>query len=48
VVTVIDAGRIINPLAGRNQIEGAVVMGMGMALFERIRLASENQNHATA
>jgi xanthine dehydrogenase YagR molybdenum-binding subunit len=34
VVTVIDAGRIINPLAGRNQIEGAVVMGMGMALFE--------------
>src|SRR5207302_1894261 len=26
VVTVIDAGRIINPLAGRNQIEGAVVM----------------------
>ncbi len=31
VVTVIDAGRIINPLAGRNQIEGAVVMGIGMA-----------------
>lgn len=35
VVTVIDAGRIINPLAGRNQIEGAVVMGVGMALLER-------------
>ena len=34
VVTVIDAGRIINPLAGRNQIQGAVVMGIGMALFE--------------
>jgi xanthine dehydrogenase YagR molybdenum-binding subunit len=34
VVTVIDAGRIINPLAARNQIEGAVVMGIGMALFE--------------
>jgi xanthine dehydrogenase YagR molybdenum-binding subunit len=34
VVTVIDAGRINNPLAGRNQIEGAVVMGIGMALFE--------------
>lgn len=34
VVTVIDAGHIINPLAGRNQIEGAVVMGIGMALFE--------------
>ena len=35
IVTVIDAGRIINPLAGRNQIEGAVVMGVGMALFEQ-------------
>jgi xanthine dehydrogenase YagR molybdenum-binding subunit len=34
VVTVIDAGRMINPLAARNQIEGAVVMGIGMALFE--------------
>jgi xanthine dehydrogenase YagR molybdenum-binding subunit len=34
VVSVIDAGRILNPLAGRNQIEGAVVMGVGMALFE--------------
>jgi xanthine dehydrogenase YagR molybdenum-binding subunit len=34
VVTVIDAGRIINPLAGRNQIEGAVAMGIGMSLFE--------------
>jgi xanthine dehydrogenase YagR molybdenum-binding subunit len=34
VVTIVDAGRIINPLAGRNQIQGAVVMGIGMALFE--------------
>jgi xanthine dehydrogenase YagR molybdenum-binding subunit len=34
VVTAIDAGRIVNPLTGRNQIEGAVVMGIGMALFE--------------
>lgn len=34
VLTMIDAGRILNPLAGRNQIEGAVVMGIGMALFE--------------
>jgi hypothetical protein len=29
-----DAGRILNPLAGSNQIQGAVVMGIGMALFE--------------
>jgi xanthine dehydrogenase YagR molybdenum-binding subunit len=34
VVTVINAGRIVNPLAGRNQVEGAVVMGIGMALLE--------------
>ena len=34
VVTVIDAGRIINPKPARNQIEGAVIMGVGMALFE--------------
>jgi xanthine dehydrogenase YagR molybdenum-binding subunit len=34
VVTVIDAGRILNLKPARNQIEGAVVMGIGMALFE--------------
>jgi xanthine dehydrogenase YagR molybdenum-binding subunit len=42
VVTVIDAGRIINPLAGRNQIEGAVVMGIGMALFEQTAYDPQN------
>jgi xanthine dehydrogenase YagR molybdenum-binding subunit len=36
-VSVIDAGRIINPKPARNQIEGAVVMGIGMALFEEAR-----------
>jgi xanthine dehydrogenase YagR molybdenum-binding subunit len=34
VVTVIDAGRIINPKSAANQIEGAVVMGVGMGLLE--------------
>ena len=34
VVTVIDAGRVINSMTGRNQIEGAIVMGVGMALLE--------------
>jgi xanthine dehydrogenase YagR molybdenum-binding subunit len=42
VVTVIDAGRILNPLAGRNQIEGAVVMGIGMALLEHTSYDSQN------
>ena len=37
VVSVIDAGRIVNPKTARNQIEGAVVMGVGMALFEETR-----------
>ncbi len=37
VVTVVDAGRIVNPRTARNQIEGAVVMGVGMALFEETR-----------
>jgi xanthine dehydrogenase YagR molybdenum-binding subunit len=34
VVTVIDAGRIINPKAAANQVSGAVVMGVGMGLLE--------------
>ncbi|TPI08511.1 xanthine dehydrogenase family protein molybdopterin-binding subunit [Mesorhizobium sp. B4-1-3] len=41
-VTVIDAGRIINPLMGRNQIEGAVTMGIGMALFEETNYDARN------
>jgi xanthine dehydrogenase YagR molybdenum-binding subunit len=43
VLTVIDAGRIINERTGRNQIEGAVVMGIGMALFEHT--IYDDQNH---
>jgi len=42
VVTVIDAGLIINPLAGRNQIEGAIVMGIGMALLEHTTYDPQN------
>jgi xanthine dehydrogenase YagR molybdenum-binding subunit len=42
VVSVIDAGRILNPLAGRNQIIGAVVMGIGMALLEHTSYDPQN------
>jgi xanthine dehydrogenase YagR molybdenum-binding subunit len=42
VVTVIDAGKIINTLAGRNQIQGAVVMGLGMALMEHTDYDPQN------
>ncbi|RRV10350.1 xanthine dehydrogenase family protein molybdopterin-binding subunit [Pseudomonas sp. v388] len=34
VVSAIDVGKVINPLAARNQVEGAIVMAIGMALFE--------------
>ena len=34
VVSVLDAGRIINQKTARNQILGAVVMGIGLAMFE--------------
>ena len=42
VVTVMDAGRIVNPLTGRNQIQGGVVMGVGMALFEETTYDPQN------
>lgn len=35
VVSVIDGGRIINKRTATNQIAGAVVMGVGMGLFEQ-------------
>jgi xanthine dehydrogenase YagR molybdenum-binding subunit len=35
VVSAIDAGRIMNPLTARSQIQGGVIWGIGMALLER-------------
>ena len=37
-----DAGHILNPLTARNQIKGAVVMGIGMALFEETTYDPQN------
>jgi xanthine dehydrogenase YagR molybdenum-binding subunit len=34
VVTTIDGGKIVNPKTAANQIQGSVVMGIGMGLFE--------------
>lgn len=42
IVTVIDAGRMINPHAARNQIEGGVVMGVGMAMLEATEYDQRN------
>jgi len=36
VVSVHDAGRIINPLGARGQVEGGVSMGLGYALSEQL------------
>ncbi len=35
VVSVVDGGRILNPKTARNQMEGAIVMGIGMGLLEQ-------------
>ena len=37
IVTAFDCGAIVNPDGLTNQVEGAVVMGLGAALFEAIR-----------
>ena len=37
VVAAFDAGAVINPDILRNQVEGAIVQGMGGALFEELR-----------
>lgn len=42
VVSVIDGGRIVNARTARNQIEGAVHMGVGMALFEQTHYDPHN------
>jgi xanthine dehydrogenase YagR molybdenum-binding subunit len=34
VVSVVDGGRIINKRTATNQMEGAIIMGVGMGLFE--------------
>ena len=44
VVSVIDGGRIINFQPAKNQIEGAVVMGIGMGLFEEAHYDERDGN----
>ncbi|ROO26344.1 xanthine dehydrogenase family protein molybdopterin-binding subunit [Salinisphaera orenii] len=42
VVSAIDAGAIINAKSARNQVEGAVVMGLGSALLETTEYDERN------
>ncbi|ANF56892.1 xanthine dehydrogenase family protein molybdopterin-binding subunit [Halotalea alkalilenta] len=45
VVSTIDGGRMINPLTAHNQLEGGIVMGLGMALFERLEYERDGRLH---
>jgi xanthine dehydrogenase YagR molybdenum-binding subunit len=45
VVSVVDGGRIINMRTAMNQMEGAVVMGVGMGLFEET-IYDQRNGHA--
>ncbi|MGC1385686.1 MAG: xanthine dehydrogenase family protein molybdopterin-binding subunit [Candidatus Acidiferrales bacterium] len=42
VVSVIDVGKVMNPRPARNQVEGAIVMGIGMGLFEETHYDPRN------
>ena len=42
VVSVIDVGKVLNPRPARNQVEGAIVMGVGMGLFEETHYDPRN------
>ncbi|MFC0338080.1 xanthine dehydrogenase, molybdenum binding subunit apoprotein [Kushneria avicenniae] len=42
VVSAIDVGRVINSMTARNQVEGAIVMGLGMAHFEATEYDARN------
>lgn len=48
IVSVIDAGRMINPKTARNQIEGGLVMGIGMGLFEETEYDQRNGHPVNA
>lgn len=43
-VSVVDCGTPINPNLARGQIEGGVVQGLGMALYENVVISSKGKN----
>ena len=42
-VAVVDCGTVINPNLARIQVEGGIVQGMGLALFEEVRYSEKGQ-----
>jgi isoquinoline 1-oxidoreductase len=47
IVTAYDCGAIVNPTNVENQIEGALVMGLGGALFESVHFADGRMTNAS-
>lgn len=44
-VAVVDCGTTINPNLARIQVEGAIVQGIGMTLYEEVNLSESGHNH---
>lgn len=44
-VAVVDCGTTINPNLARIQVEGAIVQGLGMTLYEEVNRSELGQNH---
>jgi CO/xanthine dehydrogenase Mo-binding subunit len=42
-VAVHDAGRIVNPVGARGQVEGGVVQGLGYALTEQLEIGADGR-----
>jgi CO/xanthine dehydrogenase Mo-binding subunit len=42
-VSVVDCGVTINPKLAKGQVEGAIVQGMGMALYEDVKVSSQGK-----
>ena len=45
LVVAVDAGRIVNPLHARGQVQGAAVQGLGLALLERLDFDAAGKLH---
>jgi CO/xanthine dehydrogenase Mo-binding subunit len=43
-VSVVDCGTTINPKLAKGQVEGGIVQGIGMALYENVVITSKGKN----
>jgi carbon-monoxide dehydrogenase large subunit len=43
MVSAQDAGRIVNPMAARGQVEGAMIMALGAALMEKLQFGADGR-----